>query len=160
LKTRETRTLRINGLMTPQVAEVSGNNSAPNAEEQKVLAQKVRARSEATLILNVDLPAGHHLNPAAPQRYSVTVDNAKVIAVAENNAQRSDKKLTLPIRVPIQALEMGAAKVRAQATLIYCRDDNTGTCRIKTLVWNVPVEVVNDAAATTELKLNAKLSLD
>jgi len=160
LKTRETMTLRINGLMPPQAIEVSSNNSAPNAEEQKVLAQKVRARSEATLILNVDLPAGHHLNPAAPQRYSVTVDNAKVIAVAENNAQRSDKKLTLPIRVPIQALEMGAAKVRAQATLIYCRDDNTGTCRIKTLVWNVPVEVVNDAAATTELKLNAKLSLD
>ena len=160
LKTRETRTLRINGLMPPQATESSSNNSAPNAEEQKVLAQKVRARSEATLILNVDLPAGHHLNPAAPQRYSVTVDNAKVIAVAEKNAQRSDKKLTLPIRVPIQALEMGAAKVRAQATLIYCRDDNTGTCRIKTLVWNVPVEVVNDAAATTELKLNAKLSLD
>jgi len=160
LKTRETMTLRINGLMPPQAIEVSSNNSAPNAEEQKVLAQKVRARSEATLILNVDLPAGHHLNPAAPQRYSVTVDNAKVIAVAEKNAQRSDKKLTLPIRVPIQALEMGAAKVRAQATLIYCRDDNTGTCRIKTLVWNVPVEVVNDAAATTELKLNAKLSLD
>ena len=160
LKTRETRTLRVNGLMPPQAAEVSSNNSAPNAEEQKVLAQKVRARSEATLILNVDLPAGHHLNPAAPQRYSVTVDNAKVIAVAEKNAQRSDKKLTLPIRVPIQALETGAAKVRAQATLIYCRDDNTGTCRIKTLVWNVPVEVVNDAAAATELKLNAKLSLD
>ena len=160
LKTRETRTLRVNGLMPPQAAEVSSNNSAPNAEEQKVLAQKVRARSEATLILNVDLPAGHHLNPAAPQRYSVTVDNAKAIAVAEKNAQRSDKKLTLPIRVPIQALETGAAKVRAQATLIYCRDDNTGTCRIKTLVWNVPVEVVNDAAAATELKLNAKLSLD
>ncbi|HTG93646.1 MAG TPA: thioredoxin-like domain-containing protein [Pyrinomonadaceae bacterium] len=160
LKTRETTTLRVNGLMPPQAADVSSNNSAPNAEEQKVLAQKVRARSEATLILNVDLPAGHHLNPAAPQRYSVTVDNAKAIAVAEKNAQRSDKKLTLPIRVPIQALETGAAKVRAQATLIYCRDDNTGTCRIKTLVWNVPVEVVNDAAAATELKLNAKLSLD
>jgi DNA-binding beta-propeller fold protein YncE len=159
LKTRETRTLRINGLMPPQATEVSSNN-APNAEEQKVLAQKVRARSEATLILNVDLPAGHHLNPAAPQRYSVTVDNSKVVAVAEKNAQRSDKKLTLPIRIPIQALETGAAKVRAQATLIYCRDDNTGTCRIKTLVWSVPVEVVNDAAAATELKLNAKLSLD
>jgi DNA-binding beta-propeller fold protein YncE len=160
LKTREARTLRINGLMPPTAAEVSSNNSAPNAEEQKVLAQKVRARSEVTLILSVDLPAGHHLNPAAPQRYSVTVDNSKVVAVAEKNAQRSDRNVTLPIKIPIQALETGAAKVRAQATLIYCRDDNTGTCRIKTLVWSVPVEVVNDATAATELKLNAKLSVD
>src|SRR6185436_13324716 len=118
------------------------------------------ARSEATLILNIDLPAGHHLNPAAPQRYSVTVDNSKVVAVGEKNAQRSDRNVKLPIRIPIQALETGAAKVRAQATLIYCRDDNTGTCRIKTLVWNVPVEVVSDAAAATELRLNAKLSLE
>jgi DNA-binding beta-propeller fold protein YncE len=160
LKTREAKTLRINGLMPPQAAELSGNNSAPNPEEQKVLAQKVRARSEATLILDVDLPAGHHLNPAAPQRYSVTVDNSKAVTVAEKNAQRSDRNVKLPIKIPIQALEAGAAKVRAQATLIYCRDDNTGTCRIKTLVWSVPVEVVNDAAAATELKLNAKLSLD
>ena len=160
LKTRETRTLRINGLMTPQAAEVSGNNSAPNAEEQKVLAQKVRARSEATLILDVELPAGHHLNPAAPQRYSVTVDNSKVVAVAEKNAQRSDRNVKLPIRIPMQALETGAAKVRAQATLIYCRDDNTGTCRIKTLVWNVPVEVVSDSSAPTELKVRGSLTIE
>jgi len=57
-------------------------------------------------------------------------------------------------------METGAAKLRAQATLVYCRDDNTGTCRIKTLVWNVPVEVVNDATATNELKLQAKLAID
>jgi DNA-binding beta-propeller fold protein YncE len=160
LKTRETQTLRINGLMPPQATEVSSSNAAPNAEEQKVLAQKVRARSEATLILNVDLPAGHHLNPAAPQRYSVTVDNSKVVAVSEKNAQRSDKNVTLPIRIPIQALEAGAAKVRAQATLIYCRDDNTGTCRIKTLVWNVPVEVVSDSSAPTELKVRGSLTIE
>ena len=160
LKTRETKTLRINGLMPPQATEVSSNASAPNAEELKAAAQKVRARAEATLVINVDLPAGHHLNPAAPQRYSVTVDNAKTIAVAEKNAQRSDKKLTLPIRIPIQALEVGSAKLRAQTTLFYCRDDNTGTCRIKTLVWNVPLEVVSDSNAPIEVNVRGKLTLE
>ena len=160
LKTKETKTLRINGLTPPQAPEVSGNGSAPNAEELKLTAQKIRAGGEGTLVINVALPAGYHLNPAAPQRYSVTVDNSKVIAVADKNAQRSDKKLTFPISIPIQSLETGAAKLRAQATLVYCRDDNTGTCRIKTLVWNVPVEVVNDATATTELKLQGKLQVD
>ncbi|HSE31014.1 MAG TPA: thioredoxin-like domain-containing protein, partial [Pyrinomonadaceae bacterium] len=160
LKTRETKTLRINGLMPPQATEVSSNNSAPNAEELKATAQKVRARAEASLVINVELPVGHHLNPAAPQRYSLTVDNAKVIAVAEKNAQRSDKKLTLPIRIPIQTVEAGSAKLRVQATLFYCRDDNTGTCRIKTLVWNVPVEVVGDSSAPTEINVRGKLTLE
>src|SRR6185503_6233249 len=71
LKTRETKTLRINGLTPPQAPEVSGNGSAPNAEEIKLTAQKIRARGEGTLVINVALPAGYHLNPAAPQRYSV-----------------------------------------------------------------------------------------
>jgi DNA-binding beta-propeller fold protein YncE len=160
LKTKETKTLRINGLTPPQAPEVSGNRSAPNAEEIKLTTQKIRARGEGTLVIEVALPAGYHLNPAAPQRYSVTVDNSKVIAVADNNAQRSDKKLTFPISIPIQSLETGAAKLRAQATLVYCRDDNTGTCRIKTLVWNVPVEVVNDATAANEVKLQGKLTIE
>ena len=160
LKTKETKTLRINGLTPPQAPEVSSNGSAPNAEELKLTAQKIRAGGEGTLVINVALPAGYHLNPAAPQRYSVTVDNSKVIAVADKNAQRTDKKLTFPISIPIQSLETGAAKLRAQATLVYCRDDNTGTCRIKTLVWNVPVEVVNDATAANEVKLQAKLQVD
>jgi hypothetical protein len=50
--------------------------------------------------------------------------------------------------------------VRAQVTLFYCREDNTGTCRIKTLVWRVPVEVVSDPNAPTELKIKGKLDAD
>ena len=160
LKTREAKTLRISGLMPPRTPEVSDTNALPNAEELTVAAQKVRAHADATLEINVDLPSGYHLNTAAPQRYSVTVDNAKAIGIDEKNARRSEKNLTLPIRVPLRVLEAGSAKVRAQATLFYCREDNTGTCRIKTLVWNVPVEVVNDANAPAEIKLNGKLAID
>lgn len=160
LKTRDTKTLRINGLMPPRSPEVSENNSAPNAEELNVAAQKVRAGADATLVINVDLPAGYHLNTAAGQRFSVSVDNTKVIGIDEKNARKTEKNLTLPIKVPLRALNAGTAKVRAQATLFYCREDNTGTCRIKTLVWNVPVEVVSDANAPAEIKLNGKLAIE
>src|SRR3989442_10978545 len=44
-------------------------------------------------------------------------------------------------------LSAGAAELRASFTFVYCRDDNTGTCRIKTLVWRAPVEVVADVNA-------------
>jgi hypothetical protein len=60
---------------------------------------------------------------------------------------RAQKDLKLPVRVPLNATAAGSATVRAQVTLFYCREDNTGTCRIKTLVWQVPVEVTSDANA-------------
>ena len=42
-------------------------------------------------------------------------------------------------------------------TLYYCREDDTGVCRIKTLAWRVPVEVTNDADAPREILLRAKV---
>jgi hypothetical protein len=44
-------------------------------------------------------------------------------------------------------------------TLFYCREDNTGTCHIKTLIWQVPVNVAN-ASPNREIKLQGKLSAD
>jgi len=42
-------------------------------------------------------------------------------------------------------------------TFYYCREDNTGTCRVKTLVWRVPVEVTAAAGAPHEIKLQGKV---
>jgi hypothetical protein len=69
----------------------------------------------------------------------------------------------LPLRVPIgfgAGTGRGSYVVHASFTFVYCRDDNTGTCRIKTLQWQAPVEVVNDAAATNEIKLNGKVAAE
>jgi hypothetical protein len=54
----------------------------------------------------------------------------------------------------------GTAELHASFTFVYCREDNTGTCRIKTLVWRGPVEVVSDAAAASEIKFPGKVSGD
>jgi DNA-binding beta-propeller fold protein YncE len=159
LKTRETKTLRINGLQPPKPIEVSAD-SAPNAEEMKTAPQQIRAGVDAALVIDAELPAGYHLNPAAPQRYSVTVDNVKAIAIDEKNARRTDQGLKLPVKVSFRAGDVGSAKVKARMTLVYCREDNTGTCRIKTLVWELPVEVINNSTAPTEIKLKGRLLVD
>ncbi len=160
LKTKRASTLRINGL-TPPMKNVQALETAvgPNAEEIKVAAQKLRAGAGSTLQIDVELPAGYHLNPLAPQRYKVSVDG-KSLAVDEKSASGSSKDLKLPVRVPLSASAAGSATVRAQVTLFYCREDNTGTCRIKTLVWQVPVEVTTDANAPTEVKVQGKLTAD
>jgi DNA-binding beta-propeller fold protein YncE len=158
LKTKRASTLRINGLTPPtRNMQALENASGPNAEELKVPAQKLRAGAAGTLQIDVELPAGYHLNPLAPQRYKVSVDG-KSLAVDEKVAAKSAKDLKLPIVVPLSPGAAGSANLRAQVTLFYCREDNTGTCRIKTLVWQVPIEVTNDTSAPTDVKVKGKLS--
>jgi len=161
LKTKQASTLRLNGLTPPANNPMTSSaDVAPNAEEIKAPPQQLRAGPNATLEINVELPAGYHLNPLAPQRYKISVNDAKNITVDEKNAARSAKDLKLPLRIPINAVSAGSANLQAQVTLFYCREDNTGTCRIKTLVWQVPVEVTADANAPNEIKVQGKLTAD
>jgi hypothetical protein len=120
----------------------------------------LRAQAAGTLILDVTLPAGYHLNASAPQRYQLSVEgNSRLLTFADNknSATRVAKDLQLPLRIPVRAQAAGTSALRIQLTLYYCREDNTGTCQIKTLVWRAPVEVTNAANAPTEIKAQAKI---
>ena len=161
LKTKQTSTLKINGLTPPAQSFAAAENAvAPNAEEIKTSPQQLRAGPNATLEINVELPPGYHLNPMAPQRYKISVDDPKTIVIDEKLAARSSKDLKLPLRIPLNAVNAGSANLNAQVTLFYCREDNTGTCRIKTLVWKQPVQVTADASAASEVRLRGKLTTD
>jgi hypothetical protein len=133
--------------------------SGPNAEEIKVPSQRIRTGAGGSLQIDVELPAGYHLNPLAPQRYKVSTDG-KNLAIDEKLASSASKDLKLPLRIPLNAAAVGPTNLRAQVTLFYCREDNTGTCRIRTLVWQVPVEVTNDPKAPSDVKLQGKLTTD
>lgn len=158
LKTKETKTLQIRGLQPPALNRATTSDEVtPNAEEIKLPAQKVRA-GDLTLVINVELPAGYHLNPSAPQRYSISIEQgAQPLKGEPVNANQGGKGLSLPLRLPI-AIGAGAGVARASFTFVYCREDNTGLCRIKTIQWQAPVEAVNDTTAANEIKLNAKVS--
>ena len=170
LKTKQTSTLHIKGLEPPpEVATTPGtNDNGPNAEESTLASQRIRADHEGVLTVNVDLPAGYHLNPAAPQRYRVSIesglkqlglksDSRSGVIWRDHEAKSSAKNLKLPLRVPFRSFESGAAELRVQLTLVYCREDNTGTCRIKTLVWSAPVEVTTDPNAASDLQIEGKI---
>lgn len=162
LKTRQTKTLAINGLLPPASIQVADTNAGvlPNGEEIRVAPQRFRGGSGA-LVINVELPAGYHLNPNAPQRYQVSIEQGG--AELKSNPQdgsRTTKGLQLPVRVPFAIESPGAAEVRASFTFVYCREDNTGTCRIKTFLWRAPLEVVSDASAPAEVLLTARVASD
>ena len=102
-----------------------------------------------------------YLNPTAPQLYKVSIENgAKLLTIKDQDSSRLTKGSPLPIRVPVRASMAGSAELHASFTFVYCREDNTGTCRIKTLVWRAPVEVVSDANAPGEISVRAKVSGD
>ena len=174
LKTKKASTLNIRGLQPPlqsAAPDSAATEGGPNAEEIKLASQTVRAESRGALIVQVELPAGYHLNPAAPQRYRVLVENGQRQIGLESATElgavghdvgisQSLKNLQLPLRIPLRSHEAGKAELRLQLTLFYCREDNTGTCRIKTLVWRVPIEVTNNPSAPAEIKVQGKVSAD
>ncbi|HEV7680613.1 MAG TPA: thioredoxin-like domain-containing protein [Pyrinomonadaceae bacterium] len=174
LATKKTSTLNIKGLQPPitkAVADSGVTESGPNAEEIKVAPQTLRVESRGVLSVQVELPAGYHLNPDAPQRYRVAMESGQRQIGLESATElgaighdtgisKSLKNPQLPLRIPFRSHEAGKAEVRVQVTLFYCREDNTGTCRIKTLGWRVPVDVTNDASATAEIKLQGKLTAE
>jgi thiol-disulfide isomerase/thioredoxin len=166
--TGKTSTLAIRGLQPPQTkgaTDAASSESSDAVVAAATLSQEIAvepqrlAAAGGTLTINVELPAGYHLNEAAPQRLQVSVvRGAGVLALAGGETfARGGKDVKLPLNVPLRAAAAGAAELRAQLTAYYCREDNTGTCRVKTLVWKVPVRVSADATAPREIKLEGKI---
>jgi DNA-binding beta-propeller fold protein YncE len=174
LKTKEVSTLRIKGLEPPATlatAAATDSDIGPNSEEIMLAVQRLRANQDGTVVVQVDLPAGYHLNPMAPQRYRVSVESGGqqigLISSAvtgaigrEREVKETAKNLRLPLRIAFRTYEAGKAELRVQLTLFYCREDNTGTCRIKTLVWRTPIEVVTDQLASNEIKVQGRVTAE
>ncbi|MBA3443111.1 MAG: redoxin domain-containing protein [Pyrinomonadaceae bacterium] len=165
LRTKQATTLMIRGLRAPEESArlaPTEESAAPNAEEIKLPTQRLRASSDGTLIVDVALPEGYHLNESAPQRFKASVTNGVdrlKLNKDEPTVARSSKDLRLPLRLPVRALAPGQAELRVQLTLFYCREDNTGTCQIKTLVWRAPVEVTAGETAPREIRAQGQIKL-
>ncbi len=173
LKTRSTATLRIKGLEPPSVSAnpPADGETGPNAVELTTAKQQLGVNSTAKFIIDVQLPAGYHLNRAAPQRYRISIEKgAQHLALQSTSngapswrdkvVAQTSKSLSLPISLPLRTLASGEAELRAQVTLFYCREDNTGTCLIKTLVWRVPVQITDAKNSSNEIKVAGKLTVD
>lgn len=153
LKTKETSTLKIEGLTPPKMDEKETVSVSPNLKEINLKEQTVSADAKNSLVFDVKLPVDFHLNPNAPQRYEVSFENGENVKI-ENPR---DKFKELPLVVPFQTTKNGAAKLKAKLTIYYCREDNTGVCLIKTLVWNAPLKIVKDKNASEKVKLSAEV---
>jgi DNA-binding beta-propeller fold protein YncE len=138
LKTKTVSTLKIENLTPPSETMAETGNFSPNLQENKVAAQTIAANSNNSLVFQINLPAGFHLNTAAPNRFEISTSDAKNIKIAVAK-QKYNK---LPLIIPFETVESSQATIKAKLTVFYCREDNTGTCHIKTLAWQIPLKVV------------------
>jgi len=162
LKTKQTSTLVIKGLRPPAASAPAedSNQLAPNAEEIKLQPQRLHAQTAAALSIEVTLPAGYHVNTLAPNRYQISIENGASslsLASGQKTLAQTEQNLSLPLRIPLRALAPGRSEIRVALAIFYCREDNTGTCLIKTLVWRAPVEVVTDASAQGEIRVQSTI---
>jgi sugar lactone lactonase YvrE len=151
LKTKQTSTLKIENLKPPIESETE--TAAPNSKEIKLDAKEIAVSANNSLIFNIKLPEGFHLNPNAPQRYEISVENNQSVKIA-NPIQKFKK---LPVIVPFQTTQKGAANLKAKLTIYYCREDNTGVCLVKSIAWKVPINVVGDKKAANKIEISANV---
>jgi len=152
LKTKTVSTMKIEGLTPP--AEINDDEKiSPNTTEIKTSLREVSANTASSLVFNIALPEGFHLNQNAPNRYEISVGKTKTVRFANP----TQKFLKLPLSIPFQTAKTGVADLRAKLTVFYCREDNTGTCQIKTLAFQIPLKVVAGKRTATKVELSASV---
>jgi DNA-binding beta-propeller fold protein YncE len=150
LPTKTVSTLRIEGLKPPVETKNETENFSPNLKENKTEIKEIAAGALNSISVQIKLPDGFHLNPNAPNRYEISTDDGQKVKIA-GGAQKFSQ---LPLNIPLPPIRTGSANVKVKLTVYYCREDNTGACLIKTLVWQIPLRVstAKTAAGVIELK--------
>jgi DNA-binding beta-propeller fold protein YncE len=137
LQTKTVSTLRIEGLTPPAETKNETEGFSPNLKENKTEFREVAAGAQNSVEVQIRLPEGFHLNPSAPNRYEISTDDAKTVKIAGG----AQKFTSLPLNLTFQTIQTGSATLKVKLNVYYCREDNTGACLIKTLVWQVPLKI-------------------
>ncbi len=142
LQTGEVTTLRLTGLAMPTAMAGFEGAAWLDGEVITLPVQPLTAGIEGQLVVQIELPAGYKLNPAAPVSYEVRVQG-EGMHVPGDGRSHSVHALDVPLMIPFRTLP-GAhrATLEVALTFYWCREDNTGLCMIQSTRWQVPIETV------------------
>ncbi|HUQ70179.1 MAG TPA: thioredoxin-like domain-containing protein [Planctomycetaceae bacterium] len=148
LETKKTQELTIDGLTPPSPPKTT--DDLPSMTAIDVEPQKVATGRNVEFAINLVLPEGYKLNPQAAVTYRVTAQGTQSLIAADALNARDEattEGTTAKIALPLAA-KSGAAKLQVAVWYTYCRDGQSGLCKLGTTTWNVPVEVSSTATAT------------
>jgi len=164
LTDRSVRTLTIAGLAPPEPAsnEPPRPLPLPATAEQRVAPVVLRPEGgQVRLAVELQLPDGMKVNPAAPWSYRIEAveGTSKPVVAAEwlgkpRRIAQPATKVELPIGV---GAARGRQTLRVTLTFFYCRTGSEGLCRMGTAAWLVPLEVSESAKDSVALLRHAVL---
>jgi thiol-disulfide isomerase/thioredoxin len=124
------------------------------AGEITVLPLQSVEPGEATLTIQLELPAGFKLNAQAPTVVSVVSAQKEIISL-NTGSEQSFRNPQFPLIVPVKVAE-GETSVRVEFTIYYCETAKESLCFIKEARVNVPVTAKQGAGSR---KLSAGYTL-
>lgn len=152
LKTQQVSTFELKGI--DRLAKNMG--SAIPAKKPVELTPAEVAPGNATLTVDVELPAGHKFTANAPARIELTAGPNSLLSFADNSPSIKVDHPRFPLNIPV-SLKPGEGEVRADLTIYYCREGAEGRCFFKNAVLNLPVNV-KASAGGSKLTLSYKVS--
>jgi hypothetical protein len=151
LKTRRLETLQIKGLekLRPRKSkQIVG-------ETIELPAQSIEP-GDATLTLQLELPAGYKLNAQAPSALTVTAPQNQVVNLT-GGPEQTFSNPNFPVTVPIKVSE-GEATVRADFVVYFCEAAKESLCYFKEARVSIPVKA-KKGAGSQKLTAAYKLQL-
>jgi thiol-disulfide isomerase/thioredoxin len=160
LKTKQVRTLTIEGLTPPKIAsktEATGDDDeAASAAAAAVESQHVTPGDALRIEISFKLPEGFKLNKAAPASCRLRVHGPQnLVAAAEikKSHRAAVEGERLVVSIPLAA-KMGTATFDASLSYTYCRDGVGGLCKLGMARWTVPIEL-SEGAKQSAIRLVA-----
>ncbi|HEX8834269.1 MAG TPA: thioredoxin-like domain-containing protein [Abditibacteriaceae bacterium] len=154
LRTKSVSTLQLQNVPSPLPAEPERAPKPKSAEDGTIVldSQNIAANTRGELVLNLQLPAGHHLSVDAPQRFEARAEG-NGLQLAANTVP--SEKYKLPLQVGLKTGAIGGGSVIVSTTVFYCTDQN-GLCKIKRLRFRVPF-VVTPTDGARQLRIAVAL---
>ena len=150
VKTRAITTLALKNLPTPLPAEPERTPEKVDLASGATILPMASLAPGATgeLVLDVKLPAAHHLNTESPQRLQTEVDGTGLAVAA---ITLDPKTVTLPLKVPLTIGPAGSkGTLTVKLNLFYCSDSQQA-CKIKALRFQLPYEVKDGGSKTATI---------
>lgn len=142
MKTKEVSTLRLKGRDTEYPVEDILLPEFPDfAKTLEVPLITVNADTDVEIVINLRFPAGYHLNPSVPLKYSV--ENSKGIrgeGVIKNTMMEGS---SFSVKIPDggKMFDEFETEITVSAVFYYCREDNQGGCFLEAVIWKQPVKM-------------------
>src|SRR5262249_20663584 len=121
--------------------------------------QKIVSGDALAVEVALQLPEGYKLNTLSPITYRLKGVGSQSLVAADQLGGRHEIEPptasdTLKFQIPL-ASRTGKGELQLTVTYGYCREGTGGLCKMGSLSWSVPLELVRDAGAKV-LKLSGE----